>query len=255
MYSVCCSPCPGRGVRVGALARRTPPKWDGDLDSTVGKSFTTRPIPPPGPSGTGGAKAGRGLYVARKGGWKGGGWKGAALGSEWAERRPRPAGYYDAGASALAGRCRYGVPLVPQYHILLQVSKCTSNEERLHCLDGFEQPNNVGPHTHAPYLLGNRCVPSLAPPGRRQRARAHPARSRISRRRWSGCGGQARALRTPQATACPKNRLQQGCLWTPLVTATSPPSPVYSRSKIGHRTCSHGWATPPDVRRSHVAWL
>jgi len=82
-----------------------------------------------------------------------------------------------------------------------------------------------------------------------------PARSRISRRRWSGCGGQARALRTPRATACPKNRLQQGCLWTPLVTATSPPSPVYSRSKIGHRKCSHGWATPPDVRRSQVALI
>ena len=96
---------------------------------------------------------------------------------------------------------------------------------------------------------------------RRERARGLtdgvliPARSRISRRRWSGCGGQARALRTPQATACPKNRSQQGCSWTPLVTATSPPSPVYSRSKIGHRTCSHGWATPPDVRRSQVALL
>ena len=31
-------------VRAGALARRTPPNWDGDLDSTLGKSFTTRPI-------------------------------------------------------------------------------------------------------------------------------------------------------------------------------------------------------------------
>ena len=30
-------------VRVGALARRTPPKWDGALDSTEGKSFITRP--------------------------------------------------------------------------------------------------------------------------------------------------------------------------------------------------------------------
>ena len=113
-----------------------------------------------------------------------------------------------------------------------------------------------------------RCAlypPSLqVAPGQRQRealARGLtdgvliPARSRISRRRWSGCGGQARALRTPQATACPKNRSQQGCSWTPLVTATSPPSPVYSRSKIGHRTCSHGWATPLDVRRSQVALI
>ena len=31
-------------VRAGALARRTPPNWDGDLDSALGKSFTTRPI-------------------------------------------------------------------------------------------------------------------------------------------------------------------------------------------------------------------
>ena len=29
---------------VGTLARRTPPNWDGALDSALGKSFTTRPI-------------------------------------------------------------------------------------------------------------------------------------------------------------------------------------------------------------------
>ena len=33
---------------MGTLARRTPPNWDdGDLDSALGKSFTTRPIHPP----------------------------------------------------------------------------------------------------------------------------------------------------------------------------------------------------------------
>ena len=31
-------------VCAGTLARRTPPNWDGALDSALGKSFTTRPI-------------------------------------------------------------------------------------------------------------------------------------------------------------------------------------------------------------------
>ena len=31
-------------VCAGTLARRTPPHWDGALDSALGKSFTTRPI-------------------------------------------------------------------------------------------------------------------------------------------------------------------------------------------------------------------
>jgi hypothetical protein len=31
-------------VCAGTLARRTPPNWDGALDSALGKSFTTRQI-------------------------------------------------------------------------------------------------------------------------------------------------------------------------------------------------------------------